>query len=380
MARDEKRNRVGRTCASDGSHGSRGTQRSGNLTVRARLPVRDPAQLLPDAPLERCGPDVERKIGMRTTALEVRHQCAHGPAERSVAPADLGPRVFRAKIRFERSITVSEHHAAHARVGGSHEQASERRGGDRVVDSCAMSPAPIRGRRHAHLRVGVFVEAAARPVAGLVECGSHPFTSLERGFEPSEPARLGVGARRDTQQACERPLQAEGIETDPRRKRAERVPVARCCTNDVTRQPNLRQWRAGQGRFRRMAAPARPETGPFGALRVVKEHHCGATRLAARARGTTVHARRADRIDKTAVIRRVSPQHRRPAPGVSQRHRDEDRPVALRGSIRTLREKSAALRLPVVRKSAPLLRRHPLLVESEPCGGLWRASPWSSPS
>ena len=98
---------------------------------------------------------------------------------------------------------------ADAFVGGGDQHASQGRFGDGVADDCGDGPATILLWRHAELRGGAFVEAAAGAVSGGVEGGGHVMAGLQVLFHLPQAAGVDVGFRRDSQYGFESPLQME---------------------------------------------------------------------------------------------------------------------------------------------------------------------------
>ena len=71
MTRDRESHRVRRAGARDRANSLGPADRRRDVTVRARLAIRDCGERLPDLPLERRRLNVERQIDMRALSLDM---------------------------------------------------------------------------------------------------------------------------------------------------------------------------------------------------------------------------------------------------------------------------------------------------------------------
>ena len=171
--------------------------------------------------------------------MQVLEKRAHLRAQHAIVPPNSRSRILQPKVAIEIRIAVADHHAAHAARGRSQEQTSQRRFDDREIDFDAGGTLAIRRRRHPQRRPRALVEAAARPVARIVEGRRHGGASFQGRLDLSDPAGVGVGARRDPDDLRERPLKVEAAQPDAAGQGAEGVALFRIRPDDVARLLNL---------------------------------------------------------------------------------------------------------------------------------------------
>src|SRR5207302_3377652 len=94
VARDHQRDRVRRARPADRPRRAGLAEPPGDVAVGARRAVRDRPQLLPDAPLEGGGLNVQRQIQAGVMALQVPHDRADPAIGAAVPPADLRGRIL----------------------------------------------------------------------------------------------------------------------------------------------------------------------------------------------------------------------------------------------------------------------------------------------
>ena len=195
------------------------------------------------------------------------------------------------------TIRLAHRHPADAARCGRDEQAAHWRLDRREPDCDAGAAAPIRRRRHAQLRNGPLVEAAARSEAGVQGGIGHRLAPAQPVLDPLQPARLRILPRRDADDPFEIPLQMIGAPSEtPRERRERQVPV------DV-RQVDARAAdpidpRIGSDDVARTASAARPEPGALCLVGRLEEGDAIPARPPARTAGAAVDAGRPNRVDE----------------------------------------------------------------------------------
>ncbi len=98
MARDDERNGIRGAGSGHGAGGRRTAHRGRDLPIGARLAVWDGLKLLPDLPLKRRGPDVDRQSDVRSAASKMIQQRSDLRAQKAIVAADDRLRVLAAEI------------------------------------------------------------------------------------------------------------------------------------------------------------------------------------------------------------------------------------------------------------------------------------------
>src|SRR5581483_2473375 len=117
MAGNDNGNGICSARASHGPDSGRLAERPGDLTVGARLAVRNGLQFLPDPALKRGSLHIDRKIDMGLAALEMRKHVLDEAGHGAMMPADLGLRVFLGQKGLQRFASAAEAQRADAALG-----------------------------------------------------------------------------------------------------------------------------------------------------------------------------------------------------------------------------------------------------------------------
>src|ERR1700735_4347900 len=195
MARDNHRNGVCRTRPCHGSDCRGMPNRARNLAVGASRPVGNSFELFPDAPPKRRRLYVGGQIKMRLFAAKVRENSNHPLFEVSRSAAStvyFRARIFLPQGSFQGGVFSSEVKRADSTTSAGHQETSQWRIDDRVVNLHSSSTLPVWGRRHAQLRRGAFIQAPARTKSCVVQCGSHIVSFLQIGFQALHTLRVSV--------------------------------------------------------------------------------------------------------------------------------------------------------------------------------------------
>jgi hypothetical protein len=241
---------------------------------------------------------------------------------------------------------------------------------------CApLPPLGVGGWRHPKAPRRVFVQARRRAEAGAVERRRDHLARLERPPEAPEAKRLGVSTRRDSHHGREHALQMMGAQVHARSNVGQRRLALGLALDERTALAHrVEVWLGGPRRVR-PAATARPEARPFGGLGDREKSDVGAPRAAARARGATLDARGADRVDESVVGAGAAHVHAMPARVVRRE------PVRFldHGGDGTRRAQAIypklAREFDSPRRGAPSAESPVIRIAHHP--NLWRPRPWT---
>jgi hypothetical protein len=209
--------------------------RRGDLTIRARFPVRDGLQLPPHPPLKGGCAHVQRQLHVRRFAAQVLQQRADLRAQDAIVAAHRRRRILVAQILLERAIAVADHHPAHPAGRRRQQQPAEWRVGNREIDLDSGCAFTIRRGRHAERCAGALVQPAAGSISRVVHgrCDTLPF--FERHFHLAEPAGLRERARRNPDDLRERALEMKPAQPYPPRQCTQRMARFGIGLNDLAR-------------------------------------------------------------------------------------------------------------------------------------------------
>ncbi len=123
---------------------------------------------------------------------------------------------------FQFVVRIGELNGADTLFRGGNQHASQRRIGAGVADRRGDGAATVFVGRHAQLRRGALVEAAARAVAGVVHRAGDGVPGLQIALELVHAAGIGIGPGRDAQHCFECALQMKGTLAKFRSQAAQR--------------------------------------------------------------------------------------------------------------------------------------------------------------
>src|SRR5579864_6264154 len=308
MARNGNCNPVRGTGASHRPGRFRLTDCLGYLSIGLRGSKRQRLQVNPDPFLERRRLNIE---GQRAIELVARDLSQYGLGPRAhclVIALTNGEWEFALQAFDQFLVTIPELNCADAFLGRRHQHASKRRIRAGVANVRCNRPSPILVRRHAQLRRGAFVQAAARTIPGVVKRMGHAPSRLQVAFQQSHAARICVSPRRDSECLLEGPLQMKGTLTEGFRQLFQRDGFVEVLLDVAAHLLHGRSLRISRHRLG-LAAQASTEAGFFGFIRMAEESYVLAPRALGRAGRAAVHSGGRNREEELAVVVGVSSQN-----------------------------------------------------------------------
>lgn len=125
MAWHDNGNRIRCTSAGHRANGSWPSNGASYFAISSRYTVRNPAQLFPHPPLERCSLNIRGQIEVWLFPTQMRENLVDPRFQTIPVAADLCARIFSAECGLEVFIRIAQIESANSSVRGADEEAPE---------------------------------------------------------------------------------------------------------------------------------------------------------------------------------------------------------------------------------------------------------------
>src|SRR5438874_3850995 len=296
----------------NGTHGSGLPQRGGDVAVGRGAAGWDFLQGTPYPRLKRRAADIERQVERIAGPGDIAHDPLGPAGQRGIGRQQFRAREAAAQFGFEAGAVVAERGHADAALGRRDHRPAKPSRDDCKADRLALAAAPARRRGHAEPVRGRLVGPRAGAKPGGIGGLGNPLAGIEPIGETAEPVRLAPFARRRSGDLLEDAVEMEAADpggTGQFREARQFVagPDQGAGAADRGDMP------VGLRALIRAAALAGPKAGGLGRGGGLVERDILVAGLARGAARPAIIPGRSDRIEKSAVLRRIMGEHGRPA-------------------------------------------------------------------
>lgn len=159
MTGDDHGDRILATSPGDGTHRCRLANLFSNLPIGTRLSSGNLLQSIPDTPLKRRAPHIERKLPPPGCFLQLRQYLRKLRCKHAIVAPQLSAGKIPLQIAAEFGVCGRKRHCAQAAFGGCNQNSSQRRVRCGVRDLLAIAMSLVAAGSHAQNFCGLFVQA-----------------------------------------------------------------------------------------------------------------------------------------------------------------------------------------------------------------------------